>query len=176
MIRKETDIEGCLILEFDRYVDDRGWFEEVYRSGAHGVYQGPGTQVNISKSKANVFRGIHCSPYAKYVACISGVVFDVVVDLRPESPTFLKTVGVWLTPDNRKQIVVPARCGHGFFSAEDDTQILYVQTGMYSKDADLEFNWRSPEFAIELPEPLQGGYILSDKDRDAPMFSRERLR
>ena len=121
-------------------------------------------QFSISESCVNTIRGIHCAPYGKLVQCVSGRVFDVIVDLRPASPTFGKWYGAWLSAgsnsgDNNRsanlQVYIPARCGHGFFAAEDGSVVQYCQEGTYAPGQDVEMHPMDPKIGIKWPDPVR---------------------
>jgi len=157
------EVEGALVIEMDRYCDDRGFFQEIFSSARD--YPLSVFQANISCSQKDVVRGLHVVPFAKLCMCARGRLFDVVADVRPESPTYLGWFGVWLTEENCRQLFVPAGCGHGFFAAENDTLLLYMQDATYNPKLEWEVNWRDPKLAIEWPEADR--YVLSPKDSAA---------
>lgn len=129
-------------------------------------------QVTVSRSKKNVIRGLHCSPYRKIVCCPTGRAFDVCVDLRPNSPTFLKYDFVWLNKST--QIVIPAYCAHGFFAAEDDTSIIYLQEGCFNPALDFSVRFDDPTIGVKWPKPIDSDdYIISPKDRNNPLINDE---
>jgi dTDP-4-dehydrorhamnose 3,5-epimerase len=104
----------------------------------------------------------------KIVRCVRGRLWDVMLDLRPDSSTFGKWYAEELTSENRKMLYVPKGFAHGFITLEDDTEILYLVTEFYAPDHERTVRWNDPSFAIEWPlEPV----ILSDKDQNAPDFS-----
>jgi len=164
MKKTETCIKGCYEIQFERFEDQRGYFQELYSSSKYEIP--PGEQVSCSSSMKNVIRGIHCSPYYKLCSCVSGKLFDVAIDLREDSPTYLKWTGTWLSADNRKQFLVPTGCGHGFYAAEDNTLLVYLQGGRYNKEYEKEIRWNDPKIGIVWPE--SSNYILSEKDQNAP--------
>ena len=129
-------------------------------------------QITVSRSQRNVIRGLHCSPHHKMVCCPTGRAFDVVVDLRPTSPTFLHWDGAWL--DRTTHIVIPPFCAHGFFAAEDDTSILYLQGGCFAPALDFSLKFDDPRVAVQWPKPIDADdYVISPKDRNNPVFSEE---
>lgn len=163
MKKIETCIKDCFEIEFQRYGDSRGFFEELYSSKKYDIL--PGEQINCSMSKKGVIRGIHCSSYYKLCSCLKGTLYDVAVDLREESPTYLKWHGVWLEEDKMTQLLIPPGCGHGFYSAEDNTLLVYIQGGVYSNDKEKEIRWNDPTIGIGWP--YNENYIISDKDRNS---------
>lgn len=145
--------------------DGRGSFFEVCNAARGDDV----AQVSVSESRAGTIRGMHASPYAKIVSCLRGRIYDVVVDLRRDSETFLQWHGVWLEEGDGKQVRVPAHCAHGFFAASSSI-VLYAQSGAYVEGQDVEFAWNDPAIGIRWPSPPAGmkDYILSAKDAAHP--------
>ncbi len=166
---EKTEIEGCLFIEMDDNPDGRGFFRELYHEDRyiHEVGMFHVKQVNWSFSKKNVVRGIHITPFAKLVACVQGLIFDVCVDLRPESPTYLKTMCFLLNPFTPRQVVIPANCGHGFMALDDNTAVVYMQTAQYDSRMERSIRWDDPTIGVLWPK-ADGGYNISDKDLAAP--------
>ena len=166
--RNCTEVQGCYIISPPRYYDNRGYFQELYNSDTYPTHNFK--QISVSKSSKNVLRGLHCSPYGKFVQCISGCVYDGFIDLRADSPTFLQWFGSTLSESNRKQMYIPPRCGHGFFSMEDNTILLYMQEGTYDPKNDLEINPLDPNITIPWPKPIgeKAQYVVSEKDQKSP--------
>ena len=185
----KTLVNDCLVIYPDRHSDDRGAFFELYNEHryierfiglrdlsnpkmdniATNILECRWLQTNCSVSNRNVVRGIHLASYAKLVTCVLGRVWDVVVDLRVMSPTYLKWFAIDLAHDRNAeptQIYVPPGCGHGFFSYEDISVVVYQQTGQYDPVNEKCINWRDPTLKIEWPEAPE--YILSQKDNEAP--------
>lgn len=172
-----TDIPDVLIIEPTVYSDDRGWFmesfnEEVFANNLEALglpAAGPFVQDNHSSSKRGVLRGLHYqeAPYSqgKLVRVVEGAAFDVVVDIRPESPYFLKWVGVELSNFNKKMLWVPEGFAHGFLSLEDNTQFLYKTTNYYNKSSERSLLWSDSRIGIEWP--AMENVIVSEKDRVA---------
>jgi len=166
-----TDVEHCTVVMMDRYYDNRGFFQELYEQDkyTHGIELLNWQQTNWSVSNKNVLRGIHVANYAKLVTCVSGKVWDLVVDLRTNSPTFLKHVGVELTPDEPKQIYVPPGCGHGFVSLEDNSSVVYMQTGRFAKEGELTVMYNEPNLNIQWPGE---NHTISERDKGGqPLWS-----
>lgn len=154
------------MVEHERYQDDRGWFEQLYSSSDDYPHlAGRERQLNLSCSNKGVVRGLHVAPFAKLCACLRGRVYDVVADVRKESPTYKKWFGIWLEEKDRKQLFVPAGCAHGFFSAEDNSLFLYLQDGTYNPKAESQVNWRDPQIGIVWPQAAE--YILNERDKNA---------
>jgi dTDP-4-dehydrorhamnose 3,5-epimerase len=165
-------VEGAYTVCLDRFPDDRGLFQEVYSLDRYDGFQP--SQINVSRSIGNVVRGMHVAPFAKLCMCMHGILWDVVADTRPDSPTYLGWYGIWLSPRWRSpnwptQLFVPAGCAHGFLAAQDNTVLLYMQTDTYNPKVEREVNWRDPQLAIDWPEATE--YILSDKDKEAPLLA-----
>lgn len=165
VIRKA--IADCMVVVLDRHTDARGELTELFRASrysAHGLTT-PWTQINCSTSRKNVVRGIHIAPFAKLVSCIHGRVFDVVVDLRPASPSYRRWISEELSPANGRQIYVPPGCGHAFMALEPDSTVVYAQTGEYDPKVERTVHWRDPEIGIVWP--VADEYILSPRDKDS---------
>lgn len=167
MKQEQLRVFGASKIEVPRHADDRGFFQEVYSkaSGSYPLYSFDPQQINISRSSAGVVRGLHVAPYTKVVQCVRGSLYDVIVDVRKDSPTYLQWCGVWLTEDQPVQVKVPANCGHGFFAAEDHTTLLYFQGMFWRPNEEWSINWRDPQLNVEWPEAER--YFLSSKDREA---------
>jgi dTDP-4-dehydrorhamnose 3,5-epimerase len=164
-----TSLKDVSVVEMPRHLDDRGFFQEVYShrwAFSMPMYTiGYGyldwKQVNWSFSAPGVIRGIHVAPYAKFVTCVGGHVFDVVVDLRPESPTYLKWEGFNLIFTEPRSIVVPPGCGHGFAVIEP-ASVMYLQSDVFGPDKEWTVRWDDPEIAVQWPLP--GAPVLSERD------------
>jgi len=173
MILTPTSIADLLILEPKVYGDSRGYFLESYNAGKFAAVTGlvPNfVQDNHSRSSKGVLRGLHYQlpPHAqgKLVRCVRGAVFDVAVDIRQNSPTFGKWVGVELSEDNHKQFWIPPGFAHGFFTLSDTADFLYKTTAEYAPSHDRGIAWNDPAIGIEWPDvgvPPQ----LSAKDQAA---------
>jgi dTDP-4-dehydrorhamnose 3,5-epimerase len=166
-----TAVEGAFIVSLEPRGDERGFFSRVFcaeefsRLGLEGSI----AQINTSVSaNAGTLRGMHyqVAPYgeAKLVKCIRGAAFDVVVDLRKDSPTFGRWAGETLTMDNRMMMYVPKGCAHGFLTLEDDTEMLYSASAPYQGAAERVLRWNDPRFAVVWPRSPE---VLSPKDQDA---------
>ncbi len=158
-----------------RLNDDRGWFSETYRRDLFSKADifDDFVQENTSYStKAGTVRGLHFqaapSAQAKLVGVLSGAVFDVALDLRRSSPTFLKHVGVRLDSSTRKQLYIPVGFAHGFCTLEDQTILVYKVSSHYRADRDCGIRWNDP--SLQIPWPItEAAAILSPKDRLAPL-------
>jgi len=174
-----TTLPGVLIVELDQHVDSRGRFIETYRASnyaAHGI-AATFVQDNLSTSVRGTLRGLHfqTGPHAqgKLVWVSRGEVFDVVADVRRESPTFGRWVGTTLSAENRRQLWIPPGYAHGFLATSEHADVAYKVTEEYAAKAEASVRWDDPDLAIAWPitEPP----LLSPKDARAPLL-REILR
>jgi dTDP-4-dehydrorhamnose 3,5-epimerase len=164
-----TAIEDVLLLEPRVFGDARGFFFESFNArifkDATGVTL-PFVQDNHSKSGYGVLRGLHFQtqqPQGKLVRVVAGAVFDVAVDIRPESPTRGQWVGEILSADNQRQMWVPPGLAHGFLVLSDHAEFLYKTTDYYAPQYERCLAWNDPTLGIEWPS-VEGGPILSAKD------------
>lgn len=171
MQSESFDIDGPLLLSLDRFDDGRGsfceWFSTKYAS--HGI---PTifAQDNLSCSKARVLRGIHFQQgQGKLVSVIQGEIFDIAVDLRPDSPSFGKYTSVRLSSNTPQLFWIPPGFGHGFcVLGEEEAKVLYKVTTLYDPALESGIAWNDPEINVDWPvkEP-----IVSDRDADLPKLS-----
>ena len=166
-------VEGCLRIDGDRYHDNRGFFQELHNETKLPDEAKACKQISVSHSKKNVWRGLHTARYAKLVSCVQGKVLDFCVDLREESPTYLQWASLELASDVPIQIFVPARCGHGFLALEEDSIVVYAQTGTFNGPHEMDVNVQEPKFGIKLPVAFED-LVISDKDKNAPMLDEAR--
>jgi dTDP-4-dehydrorhamnose 3,5-epimerase len=153
------------------FPDDRGAFLETYKETdftAAGI-PGPFVQDNQSLSRRGVLRGLHFQrpPHAqaKLVQVLVGVIFDVVVDLRPESRAFGKWLGITLSGDEPRLLYVPAGFAHGFQVTAEKAVVQYKTSSLYCPGSDAGIRWNDPDLAIDWP---LGNPVLSDKDKNLP--------
>lgn len=171
----DTALPGVRLIEPVRHADARGSFEEVWHRTRYAEHGLPTdfVQDNLSFSKKGVLRGLHYQhPHAqgKLVSVLEGAVFDVAVDLRPQSPTFKQWTGHRLSQENGRQLFVPQGCAHGFLALAD-ARVHYKCTAFYAPEADRGLAWDDPAFGIDWPLAAVGGQpILSEKDEAAPTF------
>lgn len=173
---EETALPGVLILTPQRFGDHRGFFSESWnqqRLAEHGINI-EFVQDNHSLSQqSGTVRGLHFQtpPHAqaKLVRCGRGALFDVAVDLRRNSPTYGKWVGVDLSFENGRQLLIPAGFAHGFATRCDDTEIVYKCSDYYAPDCDRALRFDDP--AIGIDWGLSAAPILSDKDAAAPLLA-----
>ena len=165
----QTAIPDVLILEPKVFGDDRGFFFESFNQQTFQKLTGINAQFvqdNHSKSAAHVLRGLHYQieqPQGKLVRVTSGEVFDVAVDIRRQSNTFGKWVGVVLSAENKRQLWVPPGFAHGFLVLKNDTEFLYKTTDYYAPQHERCIRWDDPAIGIEWP--LSGMPMLSGKDQ-----------
>ena len=169
---KELSIKGAWLARSPLHCDDRGYFREWFKEEAIENAMGRGfkvQQANISSSNKGVIRGIHYSlakeGQGKWVTCISGSIWDVVVDIRPSSPTFKKWLGIELRANSGDSVFISEGLGHGFMSLEDDTAVAYLLTTKYSPSDEFEIHPLDPE--LEIVWPYESPH-LSPKDKAAP--------
>jgi len=167
-----TKIPAVFIVEPQVFGDDRGFFFESFNQKKWEEDTGlkrPFVQDNHSSSQKNVLRGLHYQikhPQGKLVRVVVGEIFDVAVDLRQNSPTFLHWIGVHLSAINRRQLWVPEKFGHGFLALSETAEVLYKTTDYYYPEFDRSLAWDDPDIGINWP--LNGNTpILSPKDSTA---------
>lgn len=170
----KTEFEGLLIIQPKVHGDNRGWFTENYskRTFEENNIFVDFVQDNHSMSaQKGTLRGLHFqnNPKAqiKLVRCTKGAIVDVVVDLRRNSPTYLKHMSVELTAENQKQFLIPKGFAHGFLTLCDDVEIQYKVDEYYAKDEDRSIRFDDPQLGIDwgIADP-----VISEKDRNAPLL------
>lgn len=173
---QNTTIDGLKVITPRRFGDDRGWFCESWNAAAYAEagLDFDWVQDNHSFSaQQGTLRGLHYQtpPHAqdKLVRCTRGRIWDVAVDYRKRSPTYLQYVGVELTADNGHQLLVPAGFLHGFVTLEPDCEVQYKCSAPYAPDCDAGIRWDDPDIAIDWP--ISGTPHLSDKDAVAPLVT-----
>jgi dTDP-4-dehydrorhamnose 3,5-epimerase len=175
MIFTPISIHGACVIDLERRTDSRGYFA---RAWCHREFEKQGlatqlAQVNISRTeRKGTVRGMHyqVTPHqeAKVVCCVQGAVYDVVLDLRRDSPTWLKWAAMKLTADDRSMLYVPNGCAHGFQTLTDETDVLYFMSEFYSPDHARGVRFDDPAFGIEWPLAVAD---ISDADRAWPDFA-----
>jgi dTDP-4-dehydrorhamnose 3,5-epimerase len=174
---EEAPIGGAFVIELDPIADERGWFartydeEEFRASGLDPV----GVQCNTSLNpRRATIRGLHyqAPPHAeaKLIRCVRGAIWDVGVDLRPGSSTYMSWHALELSAENRRGFYLPAGLAHGFQTLTDDCEVQYTMSRPYAPDAAAGVRWDDPAFGIDWPDP---GCLrtISDRDRDFPDFA-----
>ena len=171
---KETSIDDCLLIEPKVYADDRGFFLETYQKQRYCDYANipfEFVQDNHSSSSCGVLRGLHFqkkNSQGKLVRCIHGNIFDVAVDLRPDSQTFKQWFGVNLSSSNYLQLWIPPGLAHGFLVTSNYAEVEYKCTEYYDPKNEESLLWNDPDIAIKWPNASP---ILSAKDKEGKLFS-----
>jgi len=167
-----TPLTGSYTVDLSPFRDDRGWFARVYCKNefAQIGHDREWVQLNHSVTNAKgVLRGMHYQlpPYKeiKLVRCIAGAVFDVIIDLRHGSPTFLQWYGVELSAENKKMLYIPEGFAHGFQALTEGCELLYHHTAFYTPAAEAGVRYDDPKINIQWPLPVSG---LSDRDARHP--------
>ncbi len=175
MIFHQLDIAGAFLLEPQRVEDARGFFARTYcRHELEERGLDPTlVQCNISVNhQKGTVRGMHyqAPPHEeiKLVRCTQGAIHDVILDLRPDSPTYRQHFGVELSKDNRLSLYIPNGIAHGFQSLADDTEVFYQMSEFYHPDSARGVRWNDPAFTITWPLPVA---IISDRDLAFPDFN-----
>lgn len=174
MLFHNTSLKDAYLIDLEKREDERGFFARFFCSKEfEGKNLEKGfVQVNNSLSKhKGTLRGIHYQvapkEEVKLVRCIKGSFYDVIVDLRKNSPTFKQWFGAHLSGENRRMMYVPKGFGHAFLTLEDDTEALYMVSEYYSPEHERGVRWDDPSIHIKWPfEPL----IISEKDEKHPLF------
>ncbi len=166
----QTKLKNAYVIEPEKFADERGFFA---RSWCEKEFREQGlnanlVQCNISfNNKRGTIRGMHLQipPFAeaKLVRCTQGAIYDVIVDLRPDSATYQKWIGVELTAENRRALYVPEGFAHGFQTLADNTEVFYQMSEFYAPECARGFRWNDPTFNINWPEQVS---IISLKDRE----------
>lgn len=169
-----TPIAGAYLIDIEKHEDARGFFA---RAWCHKEFEERGlnselAQCNIAFStRKGTLRGLHYQlpPHAetKLVRCTAGAIFDIALDLRPDSPTFRSWFGVELSAANRKMLYVPEGCAHGYQSVADQSEVFYQVTASYHPGSERGVRWNDPAFGIRIPLEVS---MISDRDRQFPDF------
>lgn len=174
MIFTETKLKGAFILDLELRADDRGAFARTFcmkEFEAHGL-KPTVAQCNLSFNyKAGTLRGMHYQtpPAAetKLVRCTKGAIYDVIIDMRPGSPTYMQHIGVELTADNRRALYVPEMFAHGYQALTDGAEVVYQVGEFYTPGYERGIRYDDPAFGIEWPMPVT---VISEKDAAWPAF------
>ena len=177
MIFTPTRLDGAYVIDIEPHADQRGFFARAWcqdEFAAHGLTARP-VQANLSYNQLKgTLRGLHYQlpPYAeaKLVRCTRGAIWDVIVDLRPASPTYRQSIGAELTADNHRLLYVPEEFAHGFITLADDTEVTYQVSQAYTPGAERGLRWNDPALCLEWPVPVA---VISDKDAHWPDMSRD---
>ena len=172
----KTLLNDCVIIEPKVFGDSRGFFLETFQAERYAEIANitqPFVQDNHSRSGKGVLRGLHFqikNPQGKLVRVVRGEVFDVAVDLRPDSSTFGQWEGVLLSEENKRQFWVPPGFAHGFCTLEPNTMVAYKVDAYYSPADDRNLRWNDPAIGIEWPV-AEADAIISGKDKAAPLLA-----
>lgn len=175
MIFRPTGLPGAYVVDIEPRVDERGFFARTWcqeEFAAHGLSPRL-VQCNISHNRVEgTLRGMHYqvapAAEAKLVRCTRGAIHDVIVDLRPDSPTFLRHVGVTLTAATHTMLYVPEGFAHGFLTLTDDTEVFYQMSEFYAPECARGARWNDPQFGIAWPGPVR---CISPRDATYPDFA-----
>lgn len=174
-----TPLPGTFLIDLDRHEDERGFFarticaEEFAQHGLNGRF----VQHSVSwNPRAGTLRGMHfqAAPHEeeKLVRVTRGAIFDVILDLRRDSPTFGRWHGIELSADNHRQLYIPRGVAHGFQTLKPDTEILYAMTAPFHGESARGLRWDDPQLGIDWPTcPAHGDRLISDKDKNLPTLA-----
>jgi dTDP-4-dehydrorhamnose 3,5-epimerase len=173
-------LQGAFSIETEKRQDQRGSFARTY---CRGEFEEHGLNANVAQcsisfnKRKGTLRGMHfqAPPHAeaKLVRCSRGSIYDVIIDLRPESPTFLQHIADVLSAENGKMFFIPEGFAHGFQTLEDDTEVCYQMSEFYAPEAARGFRWNDPAFNIKWPPAER---LILQRDQEYPLFSLDRLK
>lgn len=169
-----THLPDVFLLEPERHADERGFFARTFCAEtfrAHGLDPRV-AQCNVSfNARRGTLRGMHwqAAPHGetKLVRCTAGAIYDVAVDLRSDSPTYLRWTAAELTAENRRALVLPEGFAHGFLTLADDTEVFYQMSVPFAPEAARGARYDDPAFGIDWPEPVR---LIKDRDAAYPDF------
>lgn len=178
MIFTETPLQGAYLIDLKRIEDSRGFFARSWCQNEFSEYdlETNLAQCNISfNAKKDTLRGMHyqAEPYAeaKLVRCTMGAIYDVIIDLRPNSKTFKDWFGVELTAENRRSLYIPKGFAHGFQTLMDNSEVFYQMSAFFHPESTRGLRWDDSDFRIEWPYVEKR--IISNRDKNLPLFSRD---
>jgi dTDP-4-dehydrorhamnose 3,5-epimerase len=174
MIFRDTPVEGVYIVEVEPYIGPRGVFARTF---CQEEFEAQGLDPRVSQCNLShnpyrgTLRGLHyqSEPHGevKLVRCVTGAIFDVAVDLRPGSPTYLRHAAIVLSAENRRALYIPKGCAHGFQTLEDDSGVLYQMSDPYAPDHRSGVRWDDPAFGIDWP--ISNPFMI-DRDANYPDY------
>lgn len=175
----ETALKGAFVIEINQLTDERGFFGRSWckrEMEEHGL-NGNVVQANTSFSKKKgTLRGMHYQKHpheeTKMIRCTKGAIYDVIVDLRKDSPTYLQSFGIELNETNYKMLYAPEKFAHGFITLTDDAEVTYWVTEFYTPGAEAGLRFNDPKLKIEWPLDAA---VVSEKDRHHPDFDESLL-
>jgi len=175
MIFTETVLKDVLVIDIEPIKDIRGLFA---RTWCQREFEAKGLAVTWVQSSISVnsrrgtLRGMHYqvapNEEVKLVRCTTGAIYDVIVDLRPSSPTYCQHVGITLSADNRRAVYIPKQFAHGFLTLQDNSEVSYHMSEFYAPESARGFRWDDPAFNINWPEAIK---VMSERDRTWPTFA-----
>jgi len=175
----KLNLSNAYLVEVEKLTDSRGFFGRTWCSKE---FTEQGLSKNMVQSsisfnlKAGTLRGMHYAVLpateAKLVRCTMGSIFDVIIDLRPNSPTFLQHTSILLSATNYKSIFIPSGFAHGFLTLENNTEVHYMMDDYYRPDCSHGFRWNDPTFNIQWPEAIK---VINERDKNYPDFSQEHI-
>jgi dTDP-4-dehydrorhamnose 3,5-epimerase len=175
MIFTETDLKGAFVVEPERLPDERGFFARTWCEREFQAHIGEVrfVQCNISFNiRRGTLRGMHyqASPFeeARLVRCAMGAIYDVIIDLRPNSESFKKWFAIELTAEDRRMLYVPKGFAHGFVTLQDRTEVFYQMSEFFRPEYARGVRWNDPAFSVDWPVEVR---VMSQRDRDCPDFS-----
>ena len=179
MIFNALEIPDAYTVELEKHSDSRGFFARGWCWNEFGDHGLPNclVQMNISfNRRKHTMRGFHyqVAPFRedKLLRCVRGAVYDVMLDLRPQSQTFMHHIAVELSAANYRMLLVPKGCANAFLTLADETEVTYFVSEFYTPGAERGLRWNDPAFGISWPaDPA----VISDKDRSWPDFAGERM-
>jgi dTDP-4-dehydrorhamnose 3,5-epimerase len=170
----KTELSGVFLVEVDFLVDERGFFA---RTWCRKDFQAQGLEANLVQcsisynARRGTLRGLHfqAAPFeeTKLVRCTQGAIYDVVLDLRAGSPSYLRWIAATLTAENRNMIYVPKGCAHGFLTLQDNTEVFYQMSQVYDAASARGVRWDDPAFDIDWPDKVE---VISERDRTYPDY------
>ena len=174
MIFRETKLPGAFAIDLEPKTDERGFFVRTWcqhEFAAHGLNTKL-AQCSVSfNTRKGTLRGMHyqLAPHAesKLVRCTRGAIYDVIVDIRPQSPKFKDSFGIVLTAEKRNMLYVPEGCAHGFLTLEEGTEVFYQISEFQSPESARGVRFDDPAFGIAWPEKVE---VISERDRNYPNF------
>jgi len=175
VIFNEIKLKGAFVIELERREDSRGFFARGFCQNefqAHGL-KPTVAQGNIASNiRKGTLRGMHFqyppAAESKLVRCTRGAIYDIIVDLRPESPTYLQHFGVELNEDNQRALYVPERFAHGYQTLTDKTDTSYLVGEFYTPEAEGGLLYNDPSLKLHWPLPVS---VISEKDQKFPLYS-----
>ena len=168
MNRIKTDLAGVFIITLDAFDDERGSYKRLWGTDEMAGLGLTGTLNNVGLSynkRRGTFRGMHyqAEPFSevKLVQCVAGRIYDIVLDIRRDSPTFGRWIAEELSPTNNRALYIPEGCAHGFQTLEEDAQALYCISQKYEPASARGIRWNDPQFEIRLPLEVT---VINDRD------------